>query len=81
MKKTVLFVGDKVVVQTERQLSMLAKSKRGNFLAMDEEGKLYSNNEQGMIEDLKKENPFVDAFAWVVAQDLLQRMAGGVRKI
>lgn len=48
---------------------------------MDEEGKLYSNNEQGMIEDLKKENPFVDAFAWVVAQDLLQRMAGGVKKI
>lgn len=81
MKKTYTFVGDKVIIQTERQLSMLAKSQRGNFLAEDEEGNLYSNNEQGMAEDFLFENPIVDPFTWVVTQDLLQRMTKGVRKI
>ena len=81
MKKTYTFVDDKVIVRTEQELRMLVKSKRGNFLAEDEEGNLYSNNEQGMAEDLQQEDPFVDAFAWVIAQTLLQRMMGGVRKI
>ena len=37
-----MFVGDKVIVQTEQKLQLLVKNeKSGNFLAMDEEGNLY----------------------------------------
>ena len=83
MKKTYVFVDDKVIVRTEQTLQLLVKNERsGNFLAMDEEGKLYSNNQTGMIDDLQKENFRQNFDAWVRAQGLTDAMLKlGVRKI
>jgi hypothetical protein len=49
---------------------------------MDEEGNLYSNNVQGMSEDLQKEDIRQNFDAWVRAQGLADAMLKlGVRKI
>lgn len=83
MKKNYVFVGDKVIVQTEQTLQLLAKNEKShNFLAMDEEGNLYSNNQIGMMEDLQKENFRQNFDAWVRAHGLMHAMLKlGVRKI
>lgn len=83
MKKVYTFVGDKVIVQTEQTLQLLVKNeKSGNFLAIDEKGFLYSNNRDGLIEDLKKENIRQNFEAWVRAQGLMDAMIKlGVRNV
>lgn len=78
-----MFVGDKVIVQTEQKLQLLVKNERsGNFLAMDEEGNLYSNNAKGMTEDLQKEDIRQNFEAWIRANGLIGAMIKlSVRKV
>jgi hypothetical protein len=83
MKKVYTFVGDKVIIQTEQKLQLLVKNERsGNFLAMDEEGNLYSNDHKGMIDDLQKEDIRKNLDAWIRANGLIDAMLKlGVRKV
>lgn len=83
MKKTTLFVNDKVVIQTEHNLQLLVKNElSGNFLFMDKKGNLYSNNVKGIADDLCKEDFHRNPDAWIQAQGLLIAMLKfGVKEI
>lgn len=82
MKKLYVFVGNTVLIQTEQKLQLLVKSKRGAWLAEDENHCLYSNNIKMLKEDLGAEDFTKDLRGFALAMDYLSLMTKkGVKKI